>query len=157
MYRLEKRSGLNQISLLVTAKAPVTTGYLLGTDLMRQKEANYHKMDTAVTRGCGSEGRGFITALASWFIKNFHYLFPNSALTSATDGTARIFLYYLMPRRERWVMIWTHVSRVAPDFEGCSTDWASVPRQILHHDKKATLYSCQLLIDFSCVWDLIKL
>ena len=30
----------------------------------------------------------------------FHYLFPNSALITATDGAASIFAYHVMPWRD---------------------------------------------------------
>ena len=43
----------------------------------------------------------------------FNNLFPNSALISATDGAARIFLPTTFCRG----VIRTHVSRVAPDWD----------------------------------------
>ena len=50
--------------------------------------------------------------------------FYHNILTTLSDGV----------KRERWIMsllIWTHVSKVAPDFEGRSIDWATTPRLCL--------------------------
>ena len=47
------------ICLLRQLKGPLrVVGYELGPNLMRQKEANDHKIETAATRRCGLEGHG---------------------------------------------------------------------------------------------------